>query len=143
MTTGNITNVEVPITQGIVSIEKPSLATDDLNITKTIRTRGREKEGSENKTIGVDPANPEEMSTVITSGSTITDKAKAFPTISNKLSSGTSKTSRRLGKHKIIKFHGTEVNKVIIQYTKRSKGNPENIAIKESDSSTLKGQFET
>ena len=39
--TGNITNVEAPIIQGIVSIEKPSFATDNLNITKTIRTRGR------------------------------------------------------------------------------------------------------
>jgi len=119
MITGNITNVEVPIIQGTVSIEKPSFATDNLNITKITRTRGREKGESENKTIIVDPANPEEVSTVITSRSSITDKAKAFPTISNKLSSGTSKTSRRAGKDKIIKFHGTEVNNVIIQYTKR------------------------
>ena len=39
--TGNITNVEAPIIQGIVSIEKPSFATDNLNITKITRTRGR------------------------------------------------------------------------------------------------------
>ena len=134
MTSGNITNVEAPIIQGIVSIEKSKYNKNNKN---------KRKRESENKTIIVDPANPEEVSTVINSGSSITDKAKAFPTISNKLSSGTSKTSRRLGKHKIIKFHGTEVNNVIIQYTKRSKGNPENIAIKEFDSSKLKGQFET
>src|SRR6266566_7922020 len=143
MTTGNITNVEAPIIQGIVSIEKPSFATDNLNITKITRTRGREKGESENKTIIVDPANPEEVSTVINSGSSITDKAKAFPTISNKLASGTSKTSRRAGKDKIIKFHGTEVDNVIIEYARRSKVNPENMAIIEFDSSKLKGKFET
>ena len=83
------------------------------------------------------------MSTVINSGSSLTDKAKAFPTISNKLSSGIPKTSRRSGKNRIIKFHGTEVSNVIIHYTKRSKVNPENVVIKEFDSSKLKGQFET
>jgi hypothetical protein len=59
------------------------------------------------------------------------DKAKAFPTISNNLLLGTSKTGRRSGKDKIIKFHGTEVNNVIIHYTKRSKVNPQHEEIKE------------
>ena len=53
----------------------------------------------------------------------------------DKLSSGTSKM--RKDKNKIIKFHGTEVNNVIIHYT-ISKGSK-----KEFDASKIKLQFET
>lgn len=45
--------------------------------------------------------------------------------------------------NKIIKFHGTRVDNVIIQYTKRSRDNPETIVVAAFDTSKVTEKFET
>jgi len=55
VTTGNVTKVGMPVTQGIISIEKSPSAIDDLNTTN-ISNRA-----------DIDPANRQEMSSVINS----------------------------------------------------------------------------
>jgi hypothetical protein len=119
----------MPVTQGIVSVEKSPSAFDDLNTT------------NKSKRADIDPANPQGMSSVINSDLSLTDKTKPFSTVLDKLSSGTSKM-RASEKNKIIKFHGKEVKNVIIHYT-ISKGKPKNVVKKEFDASKIKLQFET
>jgi hypothetical protein len=90
----------------------------------------------------IDPANSKDMSKVIKSGSSITDKATS---ISDNLNKTRLKRLKRRtsGKSKIIKFHGTRVNNVIIHYSKGSYNKPRAVPIEEFDALKTRGQFET
>jgi hypothetical protein len=87
----------------------------------------------------VDPADSKEVSKTISSNSSLTDK-------SDRLSSNLTYTRSKIDyedTNKIIKFHGTRVDNVIIHYTHRSWDNPEMIAVSESNTSKITGKFET
>ena len=90
----------------------------------------------------IDPANPKDMSKVIKSGSSITDKTTSISDNLNKKSLKKLKRSTS-GKSKIIKFHGTTVNNVIIHYTKGSYNKARAVPVEEFDAVKARGQFET
>jgi hypothetical protein len=129
---GNVTK-NIPAVQGPIITEMHS-TNKRGNVTKTAtrRRRKEDEEGFEHSPNFVDPANSKDVSKVISSNLSLTDK-------SDWLSSKMDHTDT----NKIIKFHGTKVDNVIIHYTKRSWDNPEMIAVAEFDTSKVTGKFES
>ena len=126
---------------------KATSSRDNLeNIRETLTQNGSTKRKEQNVAVNapmnIDPANSKNMSKVIKSGSSITDKPTFLSDITNKtklnrIRSGTS------GKSKIVKFHGTKVYNVIIHHTKGSYNKPRAVPLEEFDALKTKGQFET
>ena len=133
--TKKIPAVQGPITTEIYSTNKRQ------NIAKTPRRRtGKDyEEGFEYSPNFVDPANSNAVSKAISSNLILTDKSDLS---SGNLKHTTSKVSHR-DTNKIIKFHGTRVENVIIRFTSRSWDNPETVAISEFDALKISGKFET
>jgi hypothetical protein len=133
--TGKISEVQGPIVTQMQSANKRR------NITKRMtRRKGIEdEEGLKHSQNFVDPADSKEVSKAISSNSFLTDKSDW---LSSNLTSARSKIDNE-DTNKIIKFHGTKVDNVIIHYTSRSWDNPEMIAISEFNTSKITGKFET
>lgn len=132
---GRISAVQGPIITQMQSANKRR------NITKrtTKRRRLENNEGFQHPQNFVDPADAREVSKAISSNSSLTDK-------SDWLSSNLTYTSSKMNHedtNKIIKFHGTRVDNVIIHYMRRSWDNPEMIAVSEFNTSKITGKFET
>ena len=116
------------------------------NIGETLAQNGSTKRKEQNVAVNVpmiiDPANSKNMSKVIRSGSSITDKPTLVSDIWNKTKLNRLKR-RTSGKSKTVKFHGTKVYNVIIHYTKGSYNKPRAVPIEEFDALKTRGQFET
>ena len=136
---GNVAK-KIPALQGPVMTQKHS-ANKRRNVTKTTTKRRRieDEQGFEHSQNFVDPADFKEISKAISSDSSLTDKSDW---LSSNLTDTTSKMDHK-GTNKIIKFHGTRVENVIIHYTSRSWDNPEMTAVSEFDTSKITGKFET
>ena len=137
---GNVTK-KIPAVQGPF-ITQMDQATKRRNVIKTTTRRRRQENGKrfEYSQNFVDPADSKEVSKAISSNSSLTDKSADW--LSSNLTNTTSKIDHK-GTDKIIKFHGTRVNNVIIHYTSRPWDNPEMMAVSEFNTSKITGKFET
>lgn len=126
-----------PITTEIHSLNKRQNATKAT--TSRRRRRKENDEGFEHSQNIVDPANSKEDTKVINSDSSLTDKSDW---LSSNLTDTTSRKDHK-DTNKIIKFHGTRVDNVIIHYISRSLDKPEMIVLSEFNTSKITGKFET
>jgi hypothetical protein len=118
------------------------LQSDDHVGSRQTSTKKEEQNVALNVPMIIDPANSKDMSKVFKSGSSITDQTTSISDNSNKTRLNRLKR-KTFGKSKIIKFHGTTVNNVIIHYTKGSFNKPRAVPIEEFDALKTRGQFET
>ena len=122
---------------------KATSSRDNLeNIRETLAQNGSTKRKEQNVAMNIDPANSKNMSKVIKSDYSITDKPTLLSDITNKTKLNRIKSGKS-GKSKIVKFHGTKVYNVIIHYTKGSYNKRRAVPLEEFDALKTKGQFET
>lgn len=134
---GNVTK-KMPAAQGPITTERYS-TNKRRNATTKTKTRRRGKDDREEGPI-VDPANSNEVSKAISSNSVLTDRSDW---LSNNLTTHMSSKTSHTYTNRIIKFHGTRVDNVIIRYTSKSWDNPEMTVVTEFDTSKITGEFET
>lgn len=136
---GNVTGKLSEVQGPIVTQKKSANKRRDITKKMTRRRGIEDEEGLEHSQNFVDPADSKEVSKAISSNSSLTDKSDW---LSSNLTYARSKMDNE-DTNKIIKFHGTKVDNVIIHYTSRSRDNPEMIAISEFNTSKITGKFET
>ena len=118
------------------------LQADDHTERLQTSTKRKEQNVAVNVPMIIDPANFKDMSKVIKSGYSITDKVTPVPDNLNKTKLNRLKP-RTSGKNKIVKFHGTKVYNVVIHYTKESYNKPRAVPIEKFDALKTRVQFET
>jgi hypothetical protein len=137
---GNVTK-KMPAVRGpIIEIHSTNKR---HNVNKTTTTIGRNRKDYEKRIkhsrIIIDPANTKEVSEVISSSSILTDKSD----LSSHNLTHTKPKMSHTDTNKIIKFHGTRVDNVIIHHTSTLWENPEKIAVLQFDASKITGEFQT